>query len=211
MKITLEQLSQMETRYRASLVNSLGGFKSVVMISTISTQKVHNLAIFNSLFHLGANPPLCGFIVRPDVSPRHTLQNILDHHYFTINHLNEKIYVNAHQTSARYHETISEFDEVKLNRESISGHDVVYVKESHLKFLCEFKQKIDIEINGTCMIIAEIKEIVLPDAAMGNDGFIDLETAESITCSGLDSYHITKKIARLTYAKPNTWPSKIES
>ncbi len=211
MKITIDQINEMETRYRASLVNSLGGFKSVVMISTISYQKVHNLAIFNSLFHLGANPPLCGFIIRPDVSPRHTLSNILDHKYFTINHLNEGIYEHAHQTSARYDESISEFDEVKLNRETIPGHEVVYVKESHLKFLCEFKQKIDIEINGTCMIIAEIKEIVLPDSALGNDGFVDLEKSESITCSGLDSYHRTKKIARLTYAKPNTWPIQIES
>jgi len=44
-----------------------------------------------------------------------------------------------------------------------------------------------------------------------SDGFIDLENAETITCSGLDSYHKTQKIWRLSYAKPNSWPQKIES
>ena len=34
-----------------------------------------------------------------------------------------------------------------------------------------------------------------------HDGFIDLEKAETITCIGLDSYHTTRKIARLSYAK----------
>ena len=209
MKITIDQINEMETRYRASLVNSLGGFKSVVLISSISKNNIHNLAIFNSLFHLGANPPLCGFIVRPDVSPRHTLQNILDNRFYTINHLNENMVFNAHQTSARYNEGVSEFDEVNLNKESIENQDVCYVKESNLKFLCEFQQKIDLEINGTIMIIGLIKEIILPENSLGSDGFVDLEIAKTITCSGLDSYHETKRIARLTYAKPNSWPNEI--
>ena len=209
MKITIDQINEMETRYRASLVNSLGGFKSVVLISSISSDKIHNLAIFNSLFHLGANPPLCGFIVRPDVSPRHTLQNILDNQYYTINHLNEDIFVNAHQTSARYDLGISEFDEVHLNKETIENQEVCYVKESNLKFLCEFQQKIDIEMNGTIMVIGLIKEIILPETALAADGFVDLEAAKSITCSGLDSYHTTKKLRRLTYAKPHIWPKEI--
>jgi hypothetical protein len=68
----------METRYRASFVNSLGGFKSVVMIGSKNKKGQENLAIFNSLIHIGANPALCAFIVRPDVSPRHTLENIIE-------------------------------------------------------------------------------------------------------------------------------------
>jgi hypothetical protein len=78
-----------------------------------------------------------------------------------------------------------------------------------LKFICEFQQKIDLEINGTIMIIGQIKEIILPEQCLGLDGFIDLELAGTITCSGLDSYHKTEKIGRLTYAKPNTWPENI--
>jgi flavin reductase (DIM6/NTAB) family NADH-FMN oxidoreductase RutF len=209
MNINAQQLNDMEARYRASLINSLGGYKSVVLIGTKSADKTSNLAIFNSFFHIGANPPLCGFIVRPDVSPRHTLQNILETNYYTVNHIHEGIYKNAHQTSARYGENVSEFKEVNLTEEYLEGYDVPLVKESNLKFICEFQQKIDLEINGTIMIIGQIKEIILPEQCLGLDGFIDLELAGTITCSGLDSYHKTEKIGRLTYAKPNSWPENI--
>ena len=211
MKIIQNEILEMETRYRASLINSLGGFKSVVLVSTVSQDLKPNLAIFNSLFHLGANPALCGFIVRPDVSPRHTLKNILETKYFTINHINKDIYINAHQTSARYDESISEFDACKLTPQAIENLNVTYVKESQVKFLCEFQQKIDLEINGTIMVIGLIKEIVLPDGVLQPDGFVDLERAGTITCSGLDSYHETHKLGRLTYAKPQSWPKEIES
>ncbi len=209
MNINAQQLNDMEARYRASLINSLGGYKSVVLIGSKSAEKTSNLAIFNSFFHIGANPPLCGFIVRPDVSPRHTLQNILETKYYTVNHIHEGIYKNAHQTAARYAADVSEFNEVNLTEEYLEGYDVPLVKESNLKFICEFQQKIDLEINGTIMIIGQIKEIILPEQCLGLDGFIDLELAGTITCSGLDSYHKTEKIGRLTYAKPNTWPENI--
>ena len=208
MQITSEQIEQLETRYRANLINSLGGFKSVVLIGTHGANGIDTLAIFNSIFHLGANPALCGFIVRPDVSPRHTLQNILETKYFTVNHVNEKIYKNSHQTSARYDASISEFDEAKLTRQFIEGFSAPFVEESYLKFGCEFQQKIDIEINGTSMIIAKIVSIEYPKEALMEDGYIDLEIAGSLAGNGLDGYHITEEVGRLTYAKPNTWPKK---
>ena len=209
MLINSDQIEQLETRYRANLINSLGGFKSLVLIGTKSAAGTDNLAIFNSLFHLGANPALCGFIVRPDVSPRHTMQNILDTKYFTVNHVNEGIYENAHQTSARYPAGVSDFDAVKLTREYLEGFPAPFVEETHLKFGCEFQQKIDIEINGTSMIIAKIVWIDCPEEALMTDGFIDLEIAGTMAGSGLDSYYKAEEVGRLTYAKPDKWPSKI--
>jgi hypothetical protein len=41
------------------------------------------------------------------------------------------------------------------------------------------------------------------------DGFVDLEKAGTLTCSGLDSYHKTARIARLSYAKPDQVPLQI--
>jgi hypothetical protein len=64
-------------------------------------------------------------------------------------------------------------------------------------------QKIDIQENGTIMIIAKIKFISIPQNCLTEDGFVDIEKAETITCIGLDSYHRTQKIARLSYAKPD--------
>jgi flavin reductase (DIM6/NTAB) family NADH-FMN oxidoreductase RutF len=206
---TTEDLNNMETRYRASFINSLGGFKSVVLIGTEDREHQTNLAIFNSLIHLGANPALCAFIIRPDVSRRHTLENIEDTGLFTVNHLNEDIYVKAHQSSARYPKEISEFDATGLNVEYLNGFSAPYVKESIVKFACRFVQKIPIELNGTTLIIGEIVNIHIPEIYVESAGFVDIESAGTITVSGLDSYHKTQKIARLSYAKPDKEPEKI--
>ncbi|MCJ8275234.1 MAG: flavin reductase family protein, partial [Bdellovibrionales bacterium] len=47
------------------LVNSLSGFKSANLVGTQSKDGQTNLAMFSSFFHLGANPPLMGFVLRP--------------------------------------------------------------------------------------------------------------------------------------------------
>ena len=47
----------MEDRKRIALINSLSGFKSLNLIGTINNQGQTNLAIFNSVVHIGANPP----------------------------------------------------------------------------------------------------------------------------------------------------------
>ncbi|MCP9764375.1 flavin oxidoreductase [Lacihabitans soyangensis] len=207
--IRTEDLEQMETRYRASFVNSLGGFKSVVLIGTKNKEGRENLAIFNSLIHIGANPALCAFIVRPDVSPRHTLENIIETGFYTINHLNTDIYKSAHQTSARYDRETSEFEATGLETEYLEGFFSPFVAESKVKFGCEFVQRINIELNGTSLIIGKIVQISVPEDCILEDGFVDIEKAGSLTVSGLDSYHSTSRLARLTYAKPNKFPEEI--
>ena len=202
-------IAQMEQRKRATFINSLGGFKSVCLIGTKNKANQSNLAIFNSLVHIGANPPLIGFVVRPDSVDRHTLDNILQTNYYTINHLNKNIYKQAHQTSARYPQEISEFNATGLNEEYKDDFFAPFVLESNIKLGIEFKEKIDFTINGTIFIIGEIKQVHYPNDCLTADGFLDLEKAETIACSGLDSYHTTKKIARLSYAKPNTGVTEI--
>ncbi len=201
--INLKDILNFEPRYRVAFINSLGGFKSLVLIGTRSKDGVSNLAVFSSLFHIGANPPLLGFIIRPDSVERHTLSNILETGEFTVNHVREEFYKQAHQTSARYGNDISEFGATHLLEENKTGFYAPFVKESYIKMSANFIQKIDIQENGTIMLIAKIKLVSVPTDCIGDDGFIDIEKAETITCSGLDSYHRTKKIARLSYAKPN--------
>lgn len=204
-----EEIMQLEKHYRAAFINSLGGFKSVCLIGTKNKNNQTNLAIFSSVVHIGANPPLIGFVVRPDSVDRHTLQNILETNYYTINHINEKTYKQAHQTSARYPQDMSEFIATGLIEEYKDDFFAPYVLESNIKLGIEFKEKIDFTINGTIFIIGEIKHVYYPIECLNPDGFIDLEKADTITCSGLDGYYTTKKIARLSYAKPNTGLTEI--
>ena len=193
----------MDKRLRANLVNSTGGFKSVCLVGTADKKGQTNLAVFNSIVHIGASPPLIAFIVRPDSVDRHTLSNIMESGYYTINHLNETIYKKGHQTSARYPKEISEFDAVGLTTDFKDDFIAPYVKESVVKLGIQFKERIDIAINGTILIIGEIKHIYFPQDCLGNDAFLDIEKAKTITCSGLDSYHKTQRLERLSYAKPD--------
>jgi flavin reductase (DIM6/NTAB) family NADH-FMN oxidoreductase RutF len=198
-----------EQRYRASLINSLGGFKSVNLVGTKNFKGQSNLAIFNSIVHLGANPPLVGMIIRPDSVERHTYENILETKHFTLNHLTKTNYMQAHQTSARYPREISEFKASGLNEDYKDGFFAPYVKESNIQTGLKLQEVVELKINGTILVIGEIEHIYLPDIALKTDGFIDLESAGSITCSGLDSYHSTGKLARLGYAKPDKMPETI--
>jgi flavin reductase (DIM6/NTAB) family NADH-FMN oxidoreductase RutF len=204
------QIMEMESRQRAQLINSLGGFKSVCLIGTMDLIWRSNLAIFNSVFHIGANPPLIAFIVRPDTADRHTLSNILETGFYTINHLNENIYRQAHQTSARYDKDISEFDATGLTHDFKNAFQAPFVKESHVQLGVEFRQRIDITLNNTILIIGEIAHIYFPSECQCTDGFLDIEKAQTITCSGLDSYHTTQRLDRLSYAKPDKTITSVE-
>jgi len=201
-QITNTELMQMEQRERAHLINSVGGFKSVCLIGTVDDAGQTNLAIFNSIVHIGANPTLISFIMRPDSVERHTLANILSVGYYTINHLNETIYKQAHQTSARYPKEVSEFDSTGLTPEFKNDFKAPFVAESQIQLGIEFKERINLTINNTIMIIGEIKEMYFPTDCLLEDGYLDIEKAGTIACTGLDSYHLTQRLERLPYAKP---------
>ena len=201
--IDYNQILQLEKQKRVHLINSLGGFKSVALVGTSDENKNSNLSIFSSFFHLGANPPLIGMIFRPSPPERDTMRNILDTGFYTINHINESIFKKAHQTSARYDKGVSEFDATGLNSEYKNDFFAPFVVESKVQLGIEFKQKIDIAINNTTMIVGEIVQIYIPENCLLEDGFIDIEKANTITCSGLDSYHKTMQLDRLSYAKPD--------
>jgi len=198
---SLVDLMALEQRYRAAFVNSLSGFKSVCLIGTKDQHEQTNLAIFNSVVHIGANPPYIGFISRPDSVDRHTLNNIQETGYYTINHINEAIFKQAHQTSARYPKQVSEFNASGLTEDYKNGFPSPYVKESIIQIGVQFKERITISTNNTILIVGQIRHVYFPNDCLCNDGFLDIEKASSITCSGLDSYHSTKRLARLSYAK----------
>jgi flavin reductase (DIM6/NTAB) family NADH-FMN oxidoreductase RutF len=196
------QLMDMEQRKRAQFINSISGFRSVALIGTTDTKEQTNLAIFSSIVHIGSNPPLLSFIMRPDSVERHTLTNIMDTGFYTINHINADMYEKAHQTSARYPKSVSEFDAAQLTPVFKNDFVAPFVAESQIQIGMEFRERIEININQTSMIIGEIKFVHYPTSCLLEDGFIDIEKAGTITSTGLDSYHTTQVLKRLEYAKP---------
>ncbi len=200
--LDLIQIMEMEQRKRAQFINSISGFRSVALIGTRDTKGQTNLAIFSSIVHIGSNPPLLSFIMRPDSVERHTLTNIMETGFYTINHINADMYEKAHQTSARYPKNVSEFDAAQLTPAFKNDFVAPYVAESNIQIGMEFKERINININQTSMIIGEIKFVHYPTNCLLDDGFIDIEKAGTITSSGVDSYHTTQLLQKLEYAKP---------
>jgi hypothetical protein len=206
---TSKELAEQEKPYRTNFINSLSGFKSLQLLGTKNQDGVTNLAIFNSIFHVGANPPYLGLVVRPDGPEHDTLKNILVQEHYTLNNVKEAFYQQAHQTSARYVSGESEFNACGLKEAYIGDFPVPFVKESSIQIGLKLKEVIPVKTNGTTIVIGEIVLISLDEKYILNDGIVDLEAAGSITVAGLDSYHRTQKIGRLDYAKPHVEAKKI--
>jgi flavin reductase (DIM6/NTAB) family NADH-FMN oxidoreductase RutF len=191
-----------EQRYRTAFINSLAGFRQAVLIGTRSVDEKTNLAIFNSLIHLGANPALFGLMSRPDSVQRDTLQNILETKEYTLNFVQAAHYKKAHQTSARYDKGISEFEKVGFTPVYHSGFGAPFVEEAVVKIAMKFEESIPITINGTILIVGSIMMVDINDGIVGEDGFVNLSATEVLISQGLDAYFSSTEIDRLPYAKP---------
>jgi len=202
MRIDKTEIEQLERRYRTAFINSLAGFRQVVLIGTKSVDETTNLAIFNSLIHLGANPALFGLMSRPDSVQRDTLQNILETKEYTLNFIQARHFKKAHQTSARYDKGISEFEKVGFTPVYHSGFGAPFVEEAVVKIAMKFEESIPVTINGTTLIIGSIIQVDINDGIVGEDGFVDLSATEILISQGLDAYFISSEVGRLPHAKP---------
>jgi flavin reductase (DIM6/NTAB) family NADH-FMN oxidoreductase RutF len=198
-----KDLQNLEDRYRRNLINSLHSAKSVCLVGTANRQGHSNLAIFSQMFHIGANPPLIGLLVRPDSVDRHTLKNIRETERYSIQHIKESYFREAHQTSARYPENVSEFEAVGLNEIYLSDFPAPFVEKADLKIGLKLNSTQKLEVNGTVLVIGEIVMIEVDSRAVSMDGYIDPEIIGSVAGGGLDGYYSLTKLARLSYAKPN--------
>lgn len=205
---TNKDILDFEDRYRAKFINTLSGFKPINLIGT-SDGELDNVAIISSVFHLGSKPPLLGFISRPDSVDRHTLENIRSTGVYTINHVSAEFYKNAHQTSARYPRETSEFKACNIEADWLDKFKAPFVKQAPIKIGMQLIREQRIPENDTILVIGEIRHVILDDSLISDDGFIDLEKAQIICGSSLDSYHGTKKLSRLSYAKPDREPTEI--
>jgi len=207
MHLTKDDLYQLERRKKLNLINSITGIKPANLIGTVSEDDIPNVAIFSSIVHLGSNPALLGFIVRPAGEvPRNTYENILANGLYTINHVRESFVKNAHYTSAKFDREVSEFNVCGLTDEYLPGFKAPFVKESTIKIGMKYCESIPIERNGTILVIGEVEHIILPDEAVNEKGYIDLEQAETAGISGLNSYYSVEKIASFPYVRVEEVP-----
>lgn len=199
--ISKESIIQMEKVPRLNLINSCTGYKSANLIATKSKTGQSNVAIFSSVTHLGSEPPLIGFIMRPTTVPRDTYQNIKDLGYFSVNHVTEAMIADAHHTSANYDAGISEFDKTQLEEEYKTGIAIPFVKGSPVQLYCKYLNEYYIQENDTIHIIASIEKLFFEEELQHEDGWLQLDKADVVTVNGLDGYCLPKLVDRFQYAR----------
>ena len=206
MHLNPNDLKNLDRTERILLINSITGIKPGNLIGTVSNNGTTNLAVFSSVVHLGSDPALLGFVLRPTGEvPRHTYENILENEVYTINHIPVSHTKKAHYTSAKFDKSVSEFDRCGFTEEFIENFKAPFVKESLVKVGLHYCETIEIKQNGTKMVIGEIKHILLPKKEI-NFPDLNLEQCESAGISGLNSYYSFNKIDRYPYARLNEIP-----
>jgi flavin reductase (DIM6/NTAB) family NADH-FMN oxidoreductase RutF len=208
MHFTQNDIKNLERVKRLNLINSITGIKPANLIGTISSKQETNLAIFSSVMHLGSDPALLGFILRPaqDV-PRHTFENIMENGFYTINHVQTPFIEKAHYTSTKFKKEDSEFEKCQLTEEYIGDFKAPFVKESTIKLGMKFVESIPIKLNNTLLIIGEIVHLIIPDTAVDANGYMDLGLLDNVGISGLNSYYKLEKITDFPFTRPNELPN----
>lgn len=201
-----KDIMEMDKVVRLKIINSITGIKPANLIGTIDDDKLTNLAVFSSVVHLGSQPPLLGLIARPKTEESgHTLRNIEQKGVYTINHIHPEFIDRAHYTSAKFDQSISEFDRCGFSEEYIGDFEAPFVKESSVKMGLRLQELVPIALNGTTLVIGEIAHLVLPDTAM-ESGDINLEQLQSTGISGLNSYYTLNKVAQYPYVRVGEVP-----
>jgi len=197
-----EDIFKLNKIYRINLINSCSGFKSANLLGTISEEGITNVAVFSSVTHLGSSPPTLGFILRPTTVPRNTHKNLKDLGYFTINHIWEDVIEDAHHTSAKYADEISEFDMTNLEPEFKGEYKAPFVKGAPVQMSMKFIEEIYVPSNDVMLIVAQIQELYVQDELLESDGLINLSKGNVATINGLDTYAIPKFKKQLSYQRP---------
>ena len=199
-----QQISEADNVTRLRMINAITGIKPANLIGSQNAEGRHNLAVFSSVVHLGSNPALIGFVLRPfDKVPRHTWQNIQATGHYTINHIPESFTQQAHYTSAKFPKEVSEFDRCGFTPEWLPGIDAPFVAESALKMALSFESAIEIPLNGTTLIIGKIIYLSIPNEFVDLAGELDLAQAKTTGISGLNTYYRLEKIGQYPYVRPN--------
>ncbi|MGB3592289.1 MAG: flavin reductase [Nonlabens sp.] len=199
---TIRDLASMDRFYRGNLINSITGFKSANLLATRSSSEVDNVAIFSSVTHLGSNPALFSFVQRPlGHGAGHTYENLKQTGHITLNHLTMNLVERGHQSSAKYAQETSEFDQLKIGKKVRDGFKAPFVDEAVIQVGARYENEYYLKENKCILVICRITDVFMKDGLQLEDGFVNLEKAGTVSINGLDAYATPAIQQRLSYAQ----------
>lgn len=197
---TKEEISGLDGRFRGRFMNSISGVKPANLIASKSKDGKSNVALFSSVVHLGANPAMLGFVMRPPTVERHTWDNILETEVYTINMVTTELSEKAHYSSARSERGASEFDWCNLDEAYYDDFHAPYVGNSPLSYGMRLENKFPIS-NGCYFISGTVEWVKFNEEFLAPDGYLDIAAQDAAGIVALDGYHGLQKQFRLSFAK----------
>tara|TARA_X000000368_G_scaffold85053_1_gene64428 strand:- start:3070 stop:3693 length:624 start_codon:yes stop_codon:yes gene_type:complete len=195
------EIDKFEKVWNINFINSITGFKPANLIGTRSSNSLDNVAIFSSVLHLGSNPPLLGFTLRPQEKRfTDTYKNILDNSYYTINSIGKNFINKSHNTSKKYSKNISEFEKLSIDKFELDGFNAPFVKDSQIKLGLK---KVDeyLLLNKCILIVGILEHIIIDNNIIESDGNINFDKSDIVCISGINSYLRPKLVKKLKYIK----------
>ena len=186
---------------RINLINSVTGVKPANLIGSKSEEGYENLAIFSSVVHIGSDPALLGFVMRPQKYQKSdTYKNITSTSFFSLNSISKSMIKNAHYTSAKIPFDQSEFDKMQIEKEYIDGFHAPFVKDSIIRVGLALKKEIVLP-NECVMIIGDIMLVSINDTVVEDSGHIDFDKSELAGISGVDTYYSLTNREKMPYVE----------
>ena len=154
-------------------------------ISSISEDKINNLAPFSYFNMLGDDPPHVMFSTRRDNDKnKDTLNNVLATKQFVVNMVTEDVVEQMNTTSQSIPADESEFDLANLTPIPSVKVKPMRVKESKIHFECELVHHYFLEGHqqgGACVVIGRIVMMHFDDNILLDDYKINLETYKPVS------------------------------
>ena len=154
-------------------------------ISSISEDKINNLAPFSYFNMLGDDPPHVMFSTRRDNDKnKDTLNNVLATKQFVVNMVTEDVVEQMNTTSQSIPADESEFDLANLTPIPSVKVKSMRVKESKIHFECELVHHYFLEGHqqgGACVVIGRIVMMHFDDSILLDDYKINLETYKPVS------------------------------
>lgn len=203
-----DDLAAWDKDFRANFFHAAIGVKPAIVIGTKNLMGISNAAIFSSVFHMGSNPPLFGFMVRPGETSGNTYDNIIKLGSYTFSLVPTENIDQAHQTAARYQPGQNEFEEAGLAAFDFEGFPAI--ENSPVVLKLKYLETLPIAHNNTKIVLGEVVAARIAPAVLQPTGLIDHQKAQTAGVTGLDTYYSLQKIKRLAYAKPDLPPRTID-
>jgi len=89
------------------------------------------------------------------------------------------------------------------NEQYIDNFSAPFVAESNIKMGLKLKEVIDFKSNQSKLVIGEIEHIFIKQGYLESDNVVNLEKSNSVCVSGLNTYYLSKKLKKMTYARVN--------